>query len=84
MVGPFDRTVLGLYGGLDQGIPLDTIDQMTAALKAAGGKASQTSSIHVYSNAPHAFNADYRSSYRKEEAEDGWRKMQAWFKQNGV
>jgi carboxymethylenebutenolidase len=76
--------VLGLYGGLDQGIPLDTVDKMNAALKAASSKASQASSIHVYDNAPHAFNADYRSSYRKDEADDGWRKMQAWFKQNGV
>jgi len=60
------------------------VDKMNAALKAASAKSSQASNIHVYANAPHAFNADYRSSYRKEEADDGWRKMQAWFKQNGV
>ncbi len=84
IAGDLKGPVLGLYGGLDQGIPLDSVDRMNAALKAASSKASQASSIHVYANAPHAFNADYRSSYRKEEAEDGWRKMQAWFKQNGV
>jgi carboxymethylenebutenolidase len=72
--------VLGLYGGLDQGIPLDSVDKMQAALKSAG----QNSQIHVYDNAPHAFHADYRPSYRKEEAEDGWMRMQAWFKQHGV
>jgi carboxymethylenebutenolidase len=84
IAGELKGPVLGLYGGLDQGIPLDTIDKMTAALKAASGKASQASSIHVYDNAPHAFNADYRASYRREEADDGWKRMQEWFKQNGV
>lgn len=84
IAGELKGPVLGLYGGLDQGIPLDSVDKMTAALKAASSKASQASNIHVYENAPHAFNADYRSSYRKEEAGDGWKKMQAWFKQNGV
>ena len=72
--------VLGLYGGADQGIPLDTIWAMEDKLKAAGGK----SEIHVYDDAPHAFHADYRPSYRKEPAEDGWKRMQAWFKKNGL
>ncbi len=72
--------VLGLYGGQDQGIPLDTVEKMRAAIKEAGGK----SEIVVYPDAPHAFHADYRPSYRKEPAEDGWKRMQAWFKQNGV
>ena len=72
--------VLGLYGGQDQGIPLDTVEQMRAAIKEAGGK----SEIVVYPDTPHAFHADYRPSYRKEPAEDGWKRMLAWFKQNGV
>jgi carboxymethylenebutenolidase len=76
--------VLGLYGGLDQGIPLESVDKMRAALAAGSNPAIQASRIHVYDNAPHAFNADYRPSYRKEEADDGWKRMQAWFKQNGV
>jgi carboxymethylenebutenolidase len=71
--------VLGLYGGLDTGIPLDTVEKMERALK-DGSKAARLSQIHVYDNAPHAFHADYRPSFRKEEAEDGWRRMQAWFK----
>jgi carboxymethylenebutenolidase len=70
--------VLGLYGGADQGIPLESVERMRAALKAAGKK----SEIHVYDGAPHAFNADYRPSYRKEAAEDGWRRMLAWFGRN--
>jgi carboxymethylenebutenolidase len=84
VAGDLKGPVLGLYGGLDQGIPLDTVDKMQAALKAASSGSSQASTIHVYENAPHAFNADYRPSYRKQEADDGWQRMQKWFKQNGV
>jgi carboxymethylenebutenolidase len=72
--------VLGLYGGKDQGIPLSDVDDMNAALKKAGGK----SQIHVYPDAPHAFHADYRPSYRQAEAEDGWQRMRDWFKANGL
>jgi carboxymethylenebutenolidase len=70
--------VLGLYGGLDTGIPLETVEAMENALK-SGSAAARRSEIHVYDNAPHAFHADYRPSFRKEEAANGWRRMQAWF-----
>ena len=70
--------VLGLYGGLDTGIPLETVDKMEGLLK-NGSQAARLSEIHVYDNAPHAFHADYRPSYRKDEAEDGWKRMLAWF-----
>jgi carboxymethylenebutenolidase len=73
--------VLGLYGGADAGIPVEQVEQMRAALKAAG---NTTSEIVVYDGAPHAFYADYRPSYRKEAAEDGWKRMQGWFKKHGV
>ncbi len=73
--------VLGLYGGEDASIPQSHVEQMRAALKGAG---NQTSEIVVYPGAPHAFYADYRPNYRKEAAEDGWKKMQAWFKKHGV
>ena len=72
--------VLGLYGGNDQGIPLETVEQMRTALKAA----NSPSQIIVYPDTPHAFHADYRASYRKEPAEDGWNRLQAWFKQHGA
>jgi len=75
--------VLGLYGGLDQGITQESLENMRQAL-ATGNAASRASMIIVYPNAPHAFNADYRPSYRKEEAEDGWKRLLAWFKQKGV
>lgn len=73
--------MLGLYGGDDAGIPNDTVEQMRAALKAAGNQASE---IVLYPNTPHAFHADYRPSYRKAEAEDGWRRCLDWFKRHGV
>ena len=73
--------VLGLYGAADEGIPRDTLDRMMAALKAAGNTKSE---LVVYPDTPHAFHADYRPSYRKGPAEDGWKRAVAWFKANGV
>ena len=75
--------VLGLYGGQDSGIPLDTVDKMKAAL-AGGSAAAKASQFVVYPDAPHAFHADYRPSFRKEPAEDGWKRALVWFKVNGV
>ncbi|HEV2544729.1 MAG TPA: dienelactone hydrolase family protein [Methylobacterium sp.] len=72
--------VLGLYGGADQGIPVATIDRMKEACRAAG----KTCEFVVYPDAPHAFHADYRPSYRAEPAQDGWRRLQDWFRQHGV
>jgi carboxymethylenebutenolidase len=72
--------VLGLYGGKDTSITLDQIQQMRDRLKSSSSK----SEIIVYPNAPHAFFADYRPSYRETEAKDGWKRLQAWFKQYGV
>ncbi len=78
--------VLGLYGGVDTGIPLDTVEKMRAALTAASATnaAAKASRIEVYPDTPHAFHADYRESYRAGPAKDGWDKCLAWFKQNGV
>lgn len=75
--------VLGLYGEKDTGIPLDTVDKMKTAL-AGGTAAAKASEFVVYPDAPHAFHADYRPSYRKEAADDGWKRALAWFKANGV
>ncbi len=72
--------ILGLYGGKDTGITLDTVEQMRDRLKSSSSK----SDIIVYPNAPHAFFADYRPSYREKEAKNGWKRLQAWFKQHGV
>lgn len=69
--------VLGLYGGQDQGIPLTDVELMRKALEKAGSR----SAIHVYPAASHAFHADHRPSYRKAEAEDGWKRLLDWFAQ---
>jgi carboxymethylenebutenolidase len=83
IAGQLKAPVLGLYGGDDQGIPQDQVQKLKAALQ-AGDKAAKQSQTHVYEGMPHGFNADYRPSYRKEAAEDGWKRMLAWFKQHGV
>jgi carboxymethylenebutenolidase len=83
LAGSINGPVLGLYGGADTGIPLDTVDKMKAALK-EGSAAARKSEFVVYPDAPHAFHADYRPSFRKEPAEDGWKRALAWFKANGV
>jgi carboxymethylenebutenolidase len=72
--------VLGLYGEADQGIPVSQVEQMEAALKEAGKMAE----FKIYPGAPHGFHADYRTSYRKEAAEDAWQRTAAWFKQYHV
>jgi len=79
--------VLGLYGGQDGGIPLTTVNQMKDALAdaaAKGNKAAKASEFVVYKDAGHAFHADYRPSYRKAPAEDGFARALAWFKSHGV
>ncbi len=72
-----------MYGAADQGIPVDTVNKMKAALAGASAAAKKSEFV-VYPEAPHAFHADYRPSYRKEAADDGWKRCLAWFKANGV
>jgi len=83
VAGQLNGPVLGLYGGQDTGIPLDTVETMKAAL-ASGNAAAKASNFVVYPDAPHAFHADYRPSFREEAAKDGWSRCLAWFRQNGV
>lgn len=75
--------VLGLYGGKDTGIPLESVEAMKAALK-TGSAAAKASEFVVFPEAPHAFHADYRPSYREQAAQDGWTRMLTWFNQHGV
>lgn len=72
--------VLGLYGAEDTGIPVATVE----ALKKVLEDNKKTAEFKIYPGAPHGFHADYRASYRKEAAEDGWKQMQTWFKKYGV
>lgn len=80
IVSDLKAPVLGLYGEADGGIPVESVEKMRAALKAAGKPAE----IVLYPETPHGFYADYRESYRKEAADDGWKRLLAWFKQHGV
>ena len=72
--------VLGLYGGKDTGIPLDTVNRMKAEL----AKGNSKSEFVVYPDAGHAFHADYRPSFNAEDAKDGWSKALNWFSTHGV
>lgn len=83
VVGQLAGPVLGLYGSADTGIPVATVAQMQTAL-AQGSAAAKASTFVLYPDAPHAFHADYRPSFRKDPAEDGWKRLLAWFKANGV
>lgn len=80
VVGELKAPVLGLYGGADQGIPVETVDRMRAAC----ADAKKTCEFVVYPDTPHAFNADYRPSYRPEAAKDGWARLLAFFRAHGV
>jgi carboxymethylenebutenolidase len=80
LVSSLHAPVLGLYGGADQGIPTASVEQMRKALK----DADKPAEIILYPDTPHGFHADYRQSYRKDKAEDGWKRLLEWFKKNGV
>lgn len=83
IAGALKAPVLGLYGAADTGIPLDTVEAMKKAL-ATGSPAAKQSSFVVYPDAPHAFHADYRPTFRAEPARDGWNRALAWFARHGV
>jgi carboxymethylenebutenolidase len=80
VAGSLKFPVLGLYGGKDAGIPLEQVEAMRKALKAAGSP----SEIIVYPDAQHSFNADYRPSYNEADAKHAWRRMLEWFKKYGA
>jgi carboxymethylenebutenolidase len=84
LVSALKAPVLGLYGAADTGIPVTSVDAMKGALAQAAAKgntAAKASEFVVYPDAPHAFHADYRPSYRAGPAADGWNRAAAWFKQ---
>lgn len=83
ITGQLHGPVLGLYGAKDGGIPLDTVEKMKTAL-AQGSAAAKRSEFKVYPEAGHAFHADYRPSFRADDAQDGWTRCLAWLKANGV
>lgn len=87
VMGKLRAPVLGLYGEADSGIPVDSVNRFRDALESAaraGNKAAATSEFVLYPQAPHAFHADYRPSYREAAAQDGWQRMLTWFRQHGL
>jgi carboxymethylenebutenolidase len=80
VVKQINAPVLGLYGGADEHIPITQVEELRAALKAAG----KPSEIVIYPDTPHGFNADYRPSYRPRQAKEAWQRMLTWFKEHGV
>ncbi len=80
MVKSLHAPVLGLYGAADMGIPVATVEQMKTALK----DANSPDEIVLYPDTPHGFYADYRPTYRQEQADDGWKRLRAWFEKYGV
>jgi carboxymethylenebutenolidase len=75
--------VLGLYGGQDSGIPVETVERMKRALASAPAPGSESQFV-IYPQASHAFFADYRPSYHEESARDGWSRCLEWFAKQGL
>jgi carboxymethylenebutenolidase len=80
LAAEINAPLLALYGGQDAGIPVATVEEARDRAKAAG----KSVELVVYPDAPHGFHADYRPSYRREAAEDGWNRALAFLKANGV
>jgi len=80
LVKEIKAPVLGLYGGADEGIPVENVERMRQALREAG----KTAELVVYPDTPHAFFADYRPSYRREQAADAWKRLLRWFREHDV
>ena len=72
--------LLALYGGADTGIPPSSAEEARDKARQAG----RSVELVIYPDAPHGFHADYRPSYRKDAAEDGWTRALAFLKANGV
>jgi carboxymethylenebutenolidase len=80
IAGTIHAPQLNLYGGKDPSIPQDAVHAAAEKAKSAG----KTVEVVVYPDAGHAFHADYRPSYVKTDAEDGWNRALAWFKAHGL
>ena len=81
VAGKIKAPILALYGGKDRGIPGETVKNMEAKMKAAGNDKVE---VVIYPDAPHAFHADYRPSYREAAAKDGWKRLSEFLKKHGA
>lgn len=66
---------LGLFGDLDESIPIVEVE----GLREAAAKASVPTDIGRYPEANHGFHCDARSSYHESSAKDGWKRTLEWF-----
>lgn len=73
-LAPLASPVLGIFGALDGGIPVETVREFEAALETLGKEAS----IHVYEGADHAFANPTGTRYQAAAAEDAWDKTVAF------
>jgi carboxymethylenebutenolidase len=69
MQGP----LLGLFGGADQAISQDQIDEFALRLDDAGVEHE----FHIYPGAPHSF-FDRKQEQYAEASEDAWRRVLAF------
>ena len=75
---PLKAPLLGLFGGADEGIPVDSVKAFEAALKQLGKPAE----IHVYDGAAHAFANPSGGNYKADAAADAWQKTLAFLEQH--
>jgi len=66
----YEAPVLGLFGGADQGIKVEYVEEFRRALDAAGVE----NEIVIYDGAPHSF-FDRTAAENAEASEDAWRRM---------
>ena len=81
MAGKIKAPILALYSGKDRGIPVETVRNMEAKMKTAGNDEVE---VVIYLEAPHAFHADYRPSYREVAAKDGRKCLSEFLRKHGA
>lgn len=71
---PLKAPVLGLFGGADTGIPVESVHAFETALKGLGKSAE----IHIYDGAGHAFANPSGGNYKADAAADAWQRSLAF------
>lgn len=75
MAGELQTPWLGLFGDLDQGIPVEGVEQLRADMASA----TVPTDVVRYPDAAHGFHCDERESYHEPSATDAWDRTLAWF-----
>lgn len=69
---------LGLFGDLDQSIPVSDVEQLKIAVQAA----PVPTEIVRYADSGHGFFCNDREDYNEEAAVDSWRRTLEWFQKH--